>query len=140
MKEEYKTHGRYASGCITKEQSGARFAIVNWANHTQTKIESIQVDLDKCKVKSLEQAIYKACHENSMLHIFQKKVIKGPKALINIFYRPNDEEKGYATISKKGQSTIRFSLQRLDLSKMKEKTPLAALQKVAFRSGKISLK
>jgi hypothetical protein len=140
MKQEYFTKGKHGTGYIILEPDGKRIAMIEWKNKTTTKVESNQVDLEYNKSQSLKDSIYYACHKTNILHIFQKRIIKGPKALINIFYRPKDEYKGYAILTKKGTNPLRFSLERLDLQKMQEKTPLAALQKVAFASGKISLK
>lgn len=139
IEKEFETTGKYGSGYIGKYASGERIVTIGWKNGGETTVNSLEVNLSKYNPKSLSHALNLACHQSKMLELFQKIIIKGPKAVINLFYDPKNEKQGYATIAKKGTGQLRFSLERVDLLKMNEKTVLSAMQKIAFVSGKVSL-
>jgi hypothetical protein len=136
---EFETQGKYGLARIICKKEGQRTVEIVWKDKRHLLVDSNQVDLTSSKCKDLSKALEKACQETNFLPIFIKEEIKGPKALINIFYRPTRPSQGYATLSKPKKKTLKFALSRVNLRKMGEKTPKAALQKVAFVTGKINL-
>jgi|688.fasta_scaffold398237_1 hypothetical protein len=137
---ELKVMGKYGEGYIAKIPGGERRITINWINGEDTIVNSLEVNLGNYKYKSLNYALEQACHNAQMLNLFQKRVIKGPKAIVTLFQDPKKEDKGYVTIAKKGTEQLRFALNRIDLKKMNEKTIISALQKVAFVTGKVSIR
>jgi len=136
---EYETEGKFGKGYISIEANGARVLYIKWNNAQETRVESTQVNLKKSQSKNLEEVLFKACHNGCSISLYQKRVIKGPKALISAFYSPKDEADGYATITKKDHRPLRFCLSRINLTKMKCNSIIEALQKIAFVTGKVSL-
>jgi hypothetical protein len=134
---EYETMGTKGVGKILKSPSGQRTVEVKWHKNGKLQVESTRVDLEKAKSTSLRTALDKACHVTGFLPLFHYEQIKGPKALINMFYRVPENNEGYATIVKKGKKTLRFSLDRLDLNKMECTSARDALKKAAYSTGSV---
>jgi hypothetical protein len=135
---EYQTNGPFGSGRIITQPTGVRQVEILWRGKPPLFLPSSRIDLQSAKASSLKDALNKACHNLGYLPTFNYKELKGPKALVCSFTRP-DNNTGYACISKQGQKSIRFSLERIDLEAMHCSCPQEALQKVAFVTGTIKL-
>jgi hypothetical protein len=140
---EYQTSGVYGYGRIINpdgQATRARQIEIIWKGKPPLFATSLQVDMKSLKCTSLSQAVDKACHNLGFLPVLKHEDIKGPNALVSLYYGNPNKTQGYATISKKNMRPLKFSLGRIDLEKMVCKTPYEALKKVAFVTGQIKLK
>jgi hypothetical protein len=137
---EYQTTGKFGHGSIVITPTGVRQVEIIWKEKPPLFTKSTQVNLQAISCPNLPKAIDKACHSLGFLPTFVSETVKGPKAIVTAFYADSAKTKGYATINKKGSKSLRFSLERIDLSKMGCSNQKEALRKIAFVTGTISLK
>lgn len=136
---EYETSGRFGYGKISLSPKKTREIEIIWKGKPPLFTTSAQVDLESLRCQTLPSAIDKACHSLGFLPTFQLETYQGPKALVSAYYTKTAEEKGYATITKKGCKNLKFSLNRIDLKGMLCTTTKQALKKAAFVTGIIKL-
>jgi hypothetical protein len=140
---EYQTSGKYGYGRVVRSDgkpTGIRQVEIIWKGKPPLFATSLQVDIKALNCTTLPQAVNKACHNLGFLPVLKHEEIKGPNALVSLYYGNPNKSQGYATISKKNMRSLKFSLGRIDLEKMMCKTPYEALKKVAFSTGQIKLK
>lgn len=136
---EYQTSGKFGNGKIILNPKGARQVEMVWKGKPPFFTTSAHVDLESLKCKNLKDGVHKACHFLGFLPCFQTETIKGPKALVTAYYQDSNKKGGYASITKSGSKSLRFSLDRIDLNKMQCQCPHEALKKTAFITGSIKL-
>jgi hypothetical protein len=137
---EFQTIGKYGLAKVRDIPNRPRQVEILWRNKPALFTSSDQVDIKSMGCNELYQALEKACHKLGFLTTFKKKVFKGPKALVTAYFGSTPESPGYATLIKPRSKSLRFSLNRVDLKKMKSNSLTDALKKVAFLYGSVCLK